>query len=75
VLATSAPGRFVLELYYAWSPPIAQFIAQHDGLRMAVRWALTPVVYTIQYPFLLGLLLLPAIGLAVTKRRNTGTKG
>jgi len=68
VLAPSPAGRVFLDLYYAWSPPIARFIAQHEGLRTAVRWALTPVVYMIQYPPLLGFLLVPAIGLAVGRR-------
>jgi DNA-binding beta-propeller fold protein YncE len=64
VLAPSPAGRVFLDLYYAASPPIARFIAQHEGLRMAVRWALTPVVYMIQYPLLLGFLLVPAIAWA-----------
>jgi sugar lactone lactonase YvrE len=74
VLAPSPAGRIFLELYYAWSPPLARFIAQHDGLRTAVRWALTPVVYTIQYPLLLGFLLIPAIAVAVRRRRQTGSR-
>jgi hypothetical protein len=74
VLAPSPAGRVFLDLYYAASPPIARFIAQHEGLRMAVRWALTPIVYAIQYPLLLGFLLVPAIGLAVGRRRQTGSR-
>jgi hypothetical protein len=75
VLAPSRAGRVFLGLYYAWSPPAARFIARHEGLRMAVRWALTPVVYMIQYPLLLGCLLVPAIGLAVGRRRHSGRSG
>jgi DNA-binding beta-propeller fold protein YncE len=74
VLAPSPAGRIFLELYYAWSPPLARFIAQHDWLRTAVRWALTPVVYTIQYPLLLGFLFIPAIAVAVRRRRQTGSR-
>jgi hypothetical protein len=74
VLAPCALGRLFLELYYACSPPIARFIAVHDGLRTAVRWALTPVVYTIQYPILLGFLLIPTIAVTVRKRRQTGSR-
>ena len=69
VLAHSPGGRALIEFYYAWSPPAAAFIAQHEGLRTAVRWALTPLVYTIEYPLLLGFLAVPAIGLAVGRRR------
>ncbi|MGE5799690.1 MAG: CFI-box-CTERM domain-containing protein, partial [Syntrophaceae bacterium] len=69
VLAPSPAGRFFLDLYYAWSPPAARFIPRHEGLRTAVRWALTPVVYAIEYPLLLGFLAVPAIGFAVARRR------
>jgi hypothetical protein len=64
VLARSPGGRVILDLYYEWSPPVARFIARHERLRTAVRWALTPVVYMIQYPLLLGFLLAPAIAWA-----------
>jgi hypothetical protein len=74
VLAPSPTGRAFLDLYYAWSPPAARFIARHEGLRTAVRWALTPIVYTIKYPLLLGFLAVPAIVVAVRKRRITGTR-
>jgi len=69
VLAPSRAGKAFMDLYYAWSPPAARFIAQHEGLRTAVRWALTPVVCAIEYPLLLGFLAVPAIGLAVGRRR------
>jgi hypothetical protein len=70
VLAHSQAGRAFLDLYGSWSPPIARFIARHEGLRLAVRWALTPIVYAIQYPLLLGFLLVPAIAAAVWRRRH-----
>jgi len=37
-------GKFLVELYYKYSPPLAGFIARHDTLRMMVRIALLPVV-------------------------------
>jgi len=70
VLAPTAIGRAFIDLYGAWSPPAAAFIAKHESLRTAVRWALTPLVYTIEYPLLLGVLLVPAIAMAVRKRRH-----
>ncbi len=53
--------KFVYE-YYRYSPPLAKCIGRHPVLRLLVRWALTPVVYSINYPVrifsLFGLLML-----------------
>ncbi|MEW6427697.1 MAG: CFI-box-CTERM domain-containing protein [Thermodesulfobacteriota bacterium] len=37
-------GREFVHAYYQYSPPAADFIAQHDGLRALVRVSLLPVV-------------------------------
>ena len=34
----------MVKVYYKISPPIAEFIAERDTLRMVVRWSLLPVV-------------------------------
>jgi hypothetical protein len=44
ILLPSAIGRFFVKTYYRTSPPIADFIADHDSLRAMVRWSLAPVV-------------------------------
>lgn len=49
-LITNAPGRAFVQLYYTYSPPVAGYIAAHPGARWAVRTALTPVVYGVNYP-------------------------
>jgi hypothetical protein len=49
-LTTNRLGRQLIDVYYTYSPPIAKVIAKSDSLRLMVRWALTPVVYTILYP-------------------------
>jgi hypothetical protein len=60
-LLTNAVGKAFVWAYYRLSPPVADFIREHEGLRTAVRFALTPVVYAVKYPgtllFMFGLLL------------------
>lgn len=48
--ATNRPGRALTEFYHRYAPPIADFISRHGAARIAVRTALTPAVYAIQYP-------------------------
>ncbi|WP_161629819.1 SGNH/GDSL hydrolase family protein [Desulfogranum japonicum] len=43
-LLTNKPGTAFVHLYYTYSPPMADFIADHDGLRTFVRIALYPLV-------------------------------
>jgi len=43
-LITNSAGKSFVIFYYAYSPPVADFIAKHDTLRAVVRWALLPVV-------------------------------
>jgi len=43
-LLTNPTGRSFVMLYYAFSPPAADFIAKHDSLRAVVRLALLPAV-------------------------------
>ncbi len=48
-LLTNAPGRLFVKAYYAISPPIADFIAQHETLRATVRTMLKPLVVVAEY--------------------------
>jgi len=43
-LLTNRLGTTLVEAYYKYSPPMANYIAQHGGLRTAVRVGLTPLV-------------------------------
>jgi len=43
-LITNFAGKSFVNLYYKYSPPIADFIAKHDNLRMMVRMTLFPLV-------------------------------
>jgi uncharacterized repeat protein (TIGR01451 family) len=72
-LMKSSMGRDLVSLYYTYSPPTAEFIARHKGLRLVTRAVLTPVVYAISYPTAAGLLLLAAVvgaGFALWIRRG-----
>ncbi len=44
-LLKSSSGREFVETYYKVSPPIADFIRQHDSLRAMVRLGLEPLIF------------------------------
>ena len=69
-LLTNGPGQAFVDLYYRFSPPIAAFIKEHDSLKEAVRWGLTPVVYALKHP-VAALLLLVSVPLAWIVRNGT----
>lgn len=50
-LLSNAPGRAFVQFYYRHSPSIAEFISEHEALRVATRMILTPLVYAIKYPW------------------------
>jgi hypothetical protein len=71
-LMTSRPGRAFVELYYRASPQIADYIARHEGRKVAVRAALTPVVYGLEYPLVSsGLIMLVIGGVVVVVSRGS----
>jgi hypothetical protein len=43
-LITNSIGRDFVRFYYSYSPPLANLIAKHDGLRAMVRIGLLPVL-------------------------------
>ncbi len=48
-LLTNPIGSAFVDAYYAISPPIADFIAEHEGLKAAVRMALKPLIVVAEY--------------------------
>jgi subtilisin family serine protease len=43
-LLTNHTGRSFVDFYYRYSPPVADFIAKHDTLRMITRLGLMPLI-------------------------------
>lgn len=43
-LMSNGPGRAAVRAYYAASPPVADLVREHEALRTAARWVLSPVV-------------------------------
>lgn len=43
-LLTNYPGRAFVKSYYKYSPPVADFISQHNSIKMIVRILLYPLV-------------------------------
>lgn len=43
-LLSNWPGRWFVALYYRFSPPVAEYISQHDFLRKLTRAGLKPVI-------------------------------
>jgi hypothetical protein len=48
VLLQSRLGTAFVKFYYKHSPPIADYIAQHESLRMLFRLLLTPVILLVK---------------------------
>ena len=78
-LLSNAAGKAFVDLYYTYSPPVADFIAAHGAMRAVVRLSLLPVVKVSWMALYLGpwttlslvvlLFVLTAMAAAVTLRR------
>ena len=82
-LLTNPLGQALVDLYYKVSPPIAEFIAEHPGLKLVVRVGLVPAVAMsavvinttpVEKIAVVGLLVLVSVAVAIwaRKRRDRG---
>ena len=65
-LLTNTPGQKFVSLYYTYSPPIADYIAEHEFLKKVVRGLLLPLI-GLSYILVNGLwYLIPLVILALS---------
>jgi len=71
VLMRFGAGQAFVAAYYRYSPPVADFIAAREPLRVLTRAALWPLVFTIEHPGLaLGALGFALLGVNLGRRRR-----
>jgi hypothetical protein len=69
-LLTNPLGRAFVNLYYRYSPPLADFIKKHESVKTVTRWVLIPVVYCIEYPYLITLFFIIPAGILLVVRHK-----
>ncbi len=69
-LLTNGLGRIFVGFYYTVSPPIADSIRGHEPLRTMTRFVLTPIVYGVEYPWLVLIFGGVIIGMRVYRRKK-----
>jgi len=74
-LLDNALGTVFVDAYYRLSPPVANLVAQHSGLALAVRLVLLPIIAItsvfIAYPGLSIVLILAAFMVLAPRRKPT----
>ena len=58
ILLKNSVGKTFVTFYNRLSPPLADYIAEHETLRAATRLALTPIVLGLKYPKIFALIFL-----------------
>lgn len=72
VLLQSRMGTAFVKFYYKHSPPIADYIAQHESLRMLFRLLLTPVILLVKLGWISPCALFLALAARLYRMRKTG---
>jgi hypothetical protein len=67
-LLASAPGRKFVQLYYRYSPSIAELLREREVLKCAARGILDLIILFIEMPWLLLLLLSLTVSFLVVRR-------
>jgi len=74
-LLANSVGNASVRPYSMTAPPIADYTAEHESLRTATRWSLTPGVYGIEHPKAILLIVFGlGIGMVVAGSRKSGKK-
>ncbi|MCW2277867.1 CFI-box-CTERM domain-containing protein [Heliophilum fasciatum] len=75
-LLTNEAGKAFVQYYYQNSPPIARFIANQEGLKTLIRFALIPaiaVAYALMHPWVVVAVSLLVASIYVYYRRSKST--
>jgi hypothetical protein len=74
-LITNSPGRVFVNYYYRYSPPIADVIRRNEPFKSATRWALSPLIYGIEHPYLLAMLIFIPAGCGLVRKKEAEKHG
>ena len=69
-MLTNAIGRWFADLYYRYSPPMADYIRERENLKAVVRVILGMIIFAIKYPIMAGTLLLLPVPIVISHRRR-----
>ena len=69
VLLPHAAGEALVAFYYAYSPPIAEVIANSNALKLTMRSILTPLIYALKFPLPAVLALFVILAWRLRQRR------
>jgi len=77
-LLTNAAGRWFVKQYYRYSPPVADYLHEHEYLKPAVRWLLMPLVAVALFmlgspPLVKGATVMLLLGLVVLIQQRRAT--
>jgi uncharacterized repeat protein (TIGR01451 family) len=61
-LMSNEAGRYLVQQYYRYSPPLADYIRQHEWARLITQALLAPVVFAVSYPVIAGIFMMVVLG-------------